>query len=137
MRTIIVLGDTHSDRGSVITGSTETDIDGKPVARVGDKAICPLHKGVFSIVTGDDSLMIDGQAVARDGDNLSCSYSLISGQQNHAWVAAAGGAVPAPVPQSSIQSSIQKQNSPLLPKSEVCEECLLAAAKSGTAFLGR
>ncbi|HEL4110066.1 TPA: PAAR domain-containing protein [Stenotrophomonas maltophilia] len=133
MRTIIVLGDRHSGRGSVITGSTETDIDGKPVARVGDKAICPLHKGVFSVVTGDDSLMIDGQAVARDGDKLSCSCSLISGQQNHAWVAAAGGAVPAPVPQSSIQ----KQNSPLLPKSEVCEECLLAAAKSGTAFLGR
>ncbi len=133
MRTIIVLGDRNSGGGSVVTGSAETDIDGRPVARVGNKAIRPLHKDVFSIITGDDSLMIDGQAVARDGDKLSCSCSLISGQQNHAWVAAAGGAVPAPAPQSSTQ----KQNSPLPYKSEVCEECLLAAANSGTAFQGR
>lgn len=136
MRTLIVLGDRHSGGGSVITGSPETDIDGKPVARVGDKAICPLHKGIFPIITGDSTLMIDGQAVARHGDKLACSCSLISGQQHRAWVDA-GGSGGSPLAVGPTTAALASQT-PLPPwKTEVCEECLLAAAKNATAFLGR
>lgn len=145
MRMLIVLGDKHSGGGSVINGSPHTDIDGKPIARVGDKAVCPRHKGIFPIITGDNTLIIDGQAVARHGDKLACGCSLISGQQNHAWVEAAGsgsspgGAIPSPVIDAApvLQSLMQKQNPAPSEQSEVCEACLLAAAKTATAFLGR
>jgi len=40
-RMIIVVGDLTSGGGRVITGTPFTDIDGKPVARVSDKATCP------------------------------------------------------------------------------------------------
>ncbi|WP_313171366.1 hypothetical protein [Stenotrophomonas sp.] len=36
-----------------------------------------------------------------------------------------------------LQSLVQKQNPASSEKSEVCEECLLAAAKTATVFLGR
>jgi uncharacterized Zn-binding protein involved in type VI secretion len=42
------------------------------VARVGDKAFCPKHKGAFPIVTGDPTFIVDGQALARHGDALAC-----------------------------------------------------------------
>lgn len=145
MRMLIVLGDKHSGGGSVINGSPHTDIDGKPIARVGDKAVCPRHKGIFPIITGDNTLIIDGQAVARHGDKFACGCSLISGQQNHAWVEAGGsgsspgGIVPSTVMDAApvLQSLLQKQNPASSEKSEVCEECLLAAAKTAAAFLGR
>ena len=145
MRMLIVLGDKHSGGGSVINGSPNTDIDGKPIARVGDKAICPRHKGIFPIITGDNTLIIDGQAVARHGDKLACGCSLISGQQNHAWVEAGGsggsrgGTTPSQVVAAApvLQSLMQKRIPASSGKSEVCEECLLAAAKTATAFLGR
>lgn len=145
MRMLIVLGDKHSGGGSVINGSPHTDIDGKPIARVGDKAVCPRHKGIFPIITGDNTLIIDGQAVARHGDKLACGCSLISGQQNHAWVEAAGsggspgGPIPSPVIDAApvLQSLMQKQNPAPSEQSEVCEACLLAAGKNATAFLGR
>lgn len=40
----VVVGDTTSSGGRVVTGSQWTDIDGKPVVRVSDRAPCPLHK---------------------------------------------------------------------------------------------
>lgn len=46
----IVVGDMTSSGGRVIDGSPFTSVDGKPVARVGNMAICPLHKGAFPIV---------------------------------------------------------------------------------------
>ncbi|MGL0786745.1 PAAR domain-containing protein [Xanthomonas translucens] len=46
----IVVGDPTSSGGRVVTGSPYTDIEGAPVARVGDKAVCPLHKGAFPIM---------------------------------------------------------------------------------------
>lgn len=83
MRMLIVVGDRHSGGGSVITGSPHTDIDGLAVARVGDKATCPAHKGIFPIITGDETLIIDGNPVARHGDRLACGCSLLSGRQPH------------------------------------------------------
>ncbi|HAY43601.1 MAG TPA: hypothetical protein DCY59_08645 [Micrococcaceae bacterium] len=86
-RTWIVVGDATTSGGRVITGSPATDIEGKPVARVGDKATCPtLHKGVFPIITGDASIVIDGQPVARQGDSLACGCRLLAGEQNLVYV---------------------------------------------------
>jgi len=135
MRMLIVVGDRHSGGGAVITGSPHTDIDGMPVARVGDKATCPKHKGIFPIITGDDTLIIDGNAVARHGDKLACGCSLFSGKQRLAHIDAGpanatAAKTAASIPNATVTSS-------LTPRNEICVECLLAATKKGAAFLGR
>ncbi|WP_313219429.1 PAAR domain-containing protein, partial [Stenotrophomonas sp.] len=53
----MVMGDLTSSSGRAITGSPFTDIEGLAVARVGDRATCPLHDGIFPIVQGDPTLL--------------------------------------------------------------------------------
>lgn len=81
-RPVIVVGDRTSHGGVVITGSPFTDVDGKAVARIGDKVTCPQkgHGSVTTIVTGDLTAIIDGQPVARHGDKTACGATLISSQ---------------------------------------------------------
>lgn len=143
-RTLIVVGDATSGGGRVITGSPATDIEGKPVARVGDKATCPKHQVVASIVSGDSTLVFEGQPVARDGDRLSCGCSLIAGKQSLVFVDAGGGggAGSGPVAQTAQAAGATSPAAlapaaPTADKAPVCEACLLAGARSGTTFLGR
>ncbi len=82
----IVVGDMTSGGGTVLTGSTVTDIDGKPVARVTDIATCPAHSGQFPIVDGDETIIVDGQPVALHDSKLSCGCTLIAAQQLHVYV---------------------------------------------------
>ena len=93
-RTLIVVGDALQAGGSVLTGSPQTDIDGHPVARIGDRVICARH-GPGSILTGDATLVIDGQPVARHGDKASCGCALLAGKQQLAHVSAGGASVAA------------------------------------------
>lgn len=81
-RPIIVVGDKTSHGGVVISGAPSSDIDGKPIARVGDKVTCPQrgHGATTVIATGDPSCQIEGQAVARHGDITACGATLISSQ---------------------------------------------------------
>ncbi len=81
-RPVIVVGDKTSHGGVVISGSPFSDIDGKAIARIGDKVTCPQkgHGGVTVIVTGDQTVMIDGSPVARHGDQTACGATLISSQ---------------------------------------------------------
>lgn len=90
-RVWVVLGDSTSSGGSVISGSPFTDIDGKPVARVNDKATCPQHKGTFSIVDGDPTTIIDGQPVALHGSKLACGCSVLAVQQQRVLLDGGGG----------------------------------------------
>lgn len=85
----IVVGDTTTGGGSVVTGSPFTDIDGKPVARIGDKVVCLRH-GPTVIVSGDTAMVIDGQPVARHGDGVACGCKLISAQQMHVFIDSGG-----------------------------------------------
>lgn len=80
MQPFVVQGDKTSHGGTVITGSSLSDCDGKPIARVGDMSSCPLCKGVFPIVQGDQSNIIDGVPVAYHGCKTACGAMLISGQ---------------------------------------------------------
>ncbi|MDH5823547.1 PAAR domain-containing protein [Luteimonas sp. RD2P54] len=98
----IVVGDATSSGGRVITGSPFTDIDGKPVARVNDQAICPLHKGAFPIVDGDSTTIIDGQPVALHGSSLACGCKVLAVQQSRVFIdtGASGAAAVAQVPQA-------------------------------------
>lgn len=81
-RPVIVVGDRTSHGGVVLTGSPFSDVDGKGIARIGDKVTCPQkgHGSVTTIVTGDVTDMIDGSPVARHGDKTACGAMLISSQ---------------------------------------------------------
>lgn len=78
-RAFIVVGDKLDHGGSVISGTSQTDINGKAVARMGDRAVCAKH-GPTIIVSGDATVMIDGQAVARQGDRTACGATLLASQ---------------------------------------------------------
>ncbi|MEZ0469766.1 PAAR domain-containing protein [Luteimonas salinilitoris] len=78
-RPIIVVGDQIDHGGTVVSGSTATDIQGKPVARIGDRVTCQRH-GPTTIAAGDPTMIVDGQPVARQGDKTACGATLISTQ---------------------------------------------------------
>jgi uncharacterized Zn-binding protein involved in type VI secretion len=90
-RIAIVVGDSTSSGGTVLTGSPFTDINGMAVARVGDKAFCPKHKGAFPIVTGDPTFIVDGQALARHGDALACGCKVLAVKQSTVSLESGGG----------------------------------------------
>ncbi|QCO68744.1 PAAR domain-containing protein [Luteimonas yindakuii] len=73
-----VVGDATTSGGKVITGSPFTDIEGRPVARVTDKATCPQHQGAFPIVDGDVSTTVDGHPVALHGSALACGCRIVA-----------------------------------------------------------
>ncbi|MBB5017725.1 putative Zn-binding protein involved in type VI secretion [Chitinivorax tropicus] len=77
----ILLGDSTDHGGAVLEGSPYSDIEGKPIARVGDKVSCPIPgHGVTVIATGDATCLIDGKPVARHGDKTACGATLIASQ---------------------------------------------------------
>jgi uncharacterized Zn-binding protein involved in type VI secretion len=77
-RIIIVLGDPTSHGGKVISGSPSQKINGKPIARLGDKVQCPIKgHGVNAIVEGDSSYLINGIPVALHGHKTECGCSLM------------------------------------------------------------
>lgn len=82
-RKIIVLGDSTDHGGVVISGSPQHTVDGKPIARMGDKVACPQlypnksPHGVNPIVEGDPKYLIDGVPIALHGHKTACGCSLI------------------------------------------------------------
>ncbi|WP_414157233.1 PAAR domain-containing protein [Pseudomonas sp. BNK-15] len=65
----ICLGDPTSSGGSVLScqlAGTHT-VNGKTPAVLGDKASCPLHKGVFAFIEGHPSRRMNGKPVVLQG----------------------------------------------------------------------
>jgi uncharacterized Zn-binding protein involved in type VI secretion len=78
---IIVLGDSTSHGGKVVSASPVSTINGKGIARVGDMVSCPIHgHGICAIVLGDTTCLIDDMPVARAGDKTACGAELIPTQ---------------------------------------------------------
>ncbi|NRF69448.1 PAAR domain-containing protein [Aquincola sp. S2] len=81
-RPVIILGDRHSHGGFVIEGAPSTDTHGIPIARMGDKVVCPVPgHGVNFIASGDSTCIVDGKPVARDGDVTACGARIFHSQQ--------------------------------------------------------
>ncbi|KAB7767066.1 PAAR domain-containing protein [Xanthomonas maliensis] len=134
-KNFIVVGDPTSSGGHVISGSPVTDIDGKPLARVGDRALCRKHNGNFAIVGGNLTIMMDGQAVALHGDYLACGCQVLSSKQSRVFLdegpgAAGAGAATEVLPGAALLEAIAQ-------KPPVCKECLLAGSQSGAAVMRR
>jgi uncharacterized Zn-binding protein involved in type VI secretion len=75
---VILLGDTTTHGGKVITASDTHKYMGTPVARVGDMVECPKCKGTYPIIEGAPMTFDHGKPIARHGDKVACGATLIS-----------------------------------------------------------
>ena len=79
---LIRVGDPSSHGGTVMEGSDTMIVDGKPVARLGDKVSCPIH-GDTTIDSGSETYLTDGRPTARDGDTTACGATLGATQTHY------------------------------------------------------
>lgn len=138
----IVVGDTTTSGGTVPETGSTIDIDGLPIARVGDKVICGRH-GPTVIVSGDPTQIDDNKPWAREGDKCACGCALMSVRQRTVYVDAGGGggnagvgaadkvAAEAPQPRVAVTPVL------LSDKPMICEACLRAAARSASPLVMR
>ena len=100
-RAQILVGDTTSHGGVVISGSPTTTAQGRPIARVGDMVTCPLCKPhVFPIVEGLSMFTDNYMAVALQGHKTACGATLIAAAPG------AGGALVVPSPANPPESTL-------------------------------
>ena len=80
VKPFIVIGDSTSHGGKVISAGATMLVKGKPVARLGDLTMCPLCKIPSPIVSGDPTFLVEGIPAARQGDKTGCGASLLPSQ---------------------------------------------------------
>ncbi len=74
------LGDKSNHGGVIVTGASRTLVNGKPLARMGDKHNCPLPgHGVTPIVSGSPYTLTEGKPNARVGDAVACGARIVTG----------------------------------------------------------
>lgn len=80
MKNVIRLGDATTHGGKVISASASNfQVQGIPVACVGDACSCPIHgHSGCTITSGSPHHTIGGKHIAFDGDSLSCGATLIA-----------------------------------------------------------
>lgn len=75
----IVLGDTTTHGGVVISGSATSSWYGIPIARMGDKVYCPkCRPHFFEIAEGLSNCRDHGQPMAGNGHLTTCGAALIA-----------------------------------------------------------
>ncbi|SDC85712.1 PAAR domain-containing protein [Paraburkholderia lycopersici] len=80
---MIVVGDTTSHGGKVVTGSETHTIGGRQIARLYDLVDCPQSypdgrpHGVNKIIEAHPTVTIDGRRVALHGYHTECGCTLI------------------------------------------------------------
>ncbi|ORF41206.1 PAAR domain-containing protein [Snodgrassella alvi] len=79
-RAIICKGDTTTHGGVVLEGDPIAKIEGRPVARKGDKVSCPKCSGTHYIVEGDPKLTVKGRLMVLESMKTSCGARLLSKQ---------------------------------------------------------
>ncbi|EKD26199.1 MAG: hypothetical protein ACD_79C01310G0007 [uncultured bacterium] len=78
---VIVVGDTTSHGGMVVSGNDILEVEGKAAACVGDAVHCP-HHGETKIIEGFSGFVIESYNIAYDGCKTSCGAVLIAGKQS-------------------------------------------------------
>lgn len=78
MQSIARVGDDTNHGRKILTGSVTMRIDGRSVARVGDRGSCPEH-GTNRIIAGSDVLKDDdGRRIALHAHRTECGLLLIA-----------------------------------------------------------
>ena len=79
---IVLSNDCIDHGGYVVASDTNMTVNGKPVARIGDKVICYKH-GKTEIVASDKTeLTVGKKPVARIGDRTKCGAKLLGGSMD-------------------------------------------------------
>jgi uncharacterized Zn-binding protein involved in type VI secretion len=136
-RPFIVIGDTTTHGGTVISADMTTSTHGKYMARVNDMTVCPKCKGTFPITSGADD-MTDGagNAYARHMDSTACGAKLISGQAVTTWTADSSGGGASAIEAQEQAQSLATQIAAVT-NSGVCLDCLVKAAAAGSSTVVR
>lgn len=79
-RAIICKGDTTTHGGVVLEGDPLVKIEGRSVARKGDKVKCPKCSGIQYIVEGSPQLTVQGRPMVLENMKTSCGARLLSRQ---------------------------------------------------------
>ncbi len=130
-RAMIVLGDKTSHGGTVIEADFTCDINGKYMARIGDKVTCPKCKGTFPITSGaSDAVDGSGRGFARHGDTTACGARLIAGQATTTWSDKTSLGDPAAEEKADALAQAADVAAPTT--SGICLDCLRKAAHFGS-----
>ncbi|HGK7305003.1 MULTISPECIES: PAAR domain-containing protein [Stenotrophomonas] len=80
MKSPICLGDATSSGGEVVDCQCDGthEVNGHPIAVVGDQATCPLHGGTFPFVEGNPARFMGGKPVVLEGHRLACGCHAIA-----------------------------------------------------------
>lgn len=79
---IVLNGDCIDHGGYVIASDTAMTVNGKAVARIGDKVICHKHGKTEIIASSKTELTVDNKRVARIGDRTKCGAKLLGGSMD-------------------------------------------------------
>lgn len=79
-KAVVCKGDKTSHGGTVIEGLSNATINGRQVACVGHKTICPKCKGSFPIIQGAKTHSFQDLNTAVEGMKTACGASLIASQ---------------------------------------------------------
>jgi uncharacterized Zn-binding protein involved in type VI secretion len=72
-------GSTSTHGGLIIEGSAVVDVNGVPVARIGDRLQCPIH-GLQPLISGGSTVVfVDGKAAAKKGSVAQCGAIITTG----------------------------------------------------------
>ena len=75
----VLLGDKTTHGGRVISASSTMIVNGKKVALIGDKIICPVTgHGTNQIIEASTEWSSDGRAIVVDGCRCECGCQVIS-----------------------------------------------------------
>lgn len=75
----VLLGDSTTHGGQVISASSTMIVNGKKVALMGDQISCPMiGHGINAIVEGSPEWTSDGKAVVVNGCRCTCGCKVIS-----------------------------------------------------------
>jgi uncharacterized Zn-binding protein involved in type VI secretion len=74
------VGDSTSHGGTIVSGASQTMVDGKAIARQGDTHECGYwYHGSGEITGGSSTVMVEGKPVARVGDSTDCGAEITGG----------------------------------------------------------
>ncbi|PEH37328.1 hypothetical protein CRM94_22550 [Burkholderia gladioli] len=132
-RAMICVGDTTTHGGRVLEGSSSATIDGKPIAGVGHKVLCPQCKGVFPILPATGRRyphQIAGRDTAIQGMKTACGATLIASQSATTLNDVGGG-------EAMTGGAVAAAATKLAPSSTLCLECLKSAAENAATMIAR
>lgn len=79
---IVLSGDCIDHGGYVVASDTSMTVNGKPVARIGDKVICYKHGTTEIVASNGTDLTVGKKPVARIGDKTKCGAELLGGSKD-------------------------------------------------------